>query len=243
MGTAVAELTTQRSTTWATVGRRSGTAEATLLAVATLGLRDLEAAAMTLGVIVTLALTKTRWTRLAFLGLGLLSANVGFWMGSGAISNVIHGEGFWETALPATLTSAAALTVIASAATLLRRPTRFADAAQGVALGLVGIALVASAVGLGERVEALAGDIQVIAEDVKFSDTTLEVAAGEVGVFVANKDLFWHTFTVAELDVNVNIPVGAERRTTFDAPAGTYEFVCAIPGHGQAGMKGTLTVR
>jgi uncharacterized cupredoxin-like copper-binding protein len=43
--------------------------------------------------------------------------------------------------------------------------------------------------------------------------------------------------------VNVNIPVGAERRTTFDAPAGTYEFVCAIPGHGQAGMKGTLTVR
>lgn len=45
------------------------------------------------------------------------------------------------------------------------------------------------------------------------------------------------------LGVNLNVPVSAERRLDFHAPPGTYEFVCAIPGHAQAGMEGTLRVR
>jgi uncharacterized cupredoxin-like copper-binding protein len=30
---------------------------------------------------------------------------------------------------------------------------------------------------------------------------------------------------------------------TINAPAGTYEFYCNVPGHKQAGMFGTLTVQ
>ena len=33
------------------------------------------------------------------------------------------------------------------------------------------------------------------------------------------------------------------RRSTDDAQEGTYTFLCPVPGHAAAGMKGTLTVR
>jgi uncharacterized cupredoxin-like copper-binding protein len=38
------------------------------------------------------------------------------------------------------------------------------------------------------------------------------------------------------------VPVGSDRQVTFNAPPGTYTFYCAIPGHRQAGMVGTITV-
>jgi plastocyanin len=82
----------------------------------------------------------------------------------------------------------------------------------------------------------------VTAQHTKFDDTTLDATAGRVGVVLNNLDLFWHTFTIRDLGVNLNVPVQAERRIEFDAPAGTYAFVCKIPGHEQAGMEGTLTV-
>lgn len=36
---------------------------------------------------------------------------------------------------------------------------------------------------------------------------------------------------------------GAKETVTFTAPAGTYTFLCTVPGHYPAGMKGTLTVK
>jgi plastocyanin len=80
-----------------------------------------------------------------------------------------------------------------------------------------------------------------VTKDMMFVPENLEAHTGKVGVFVANEDLFWHTFTIHKLHVNLDIPVGGHRRIEFDATPGTYEIVCVI--HEQGGMKGTLVVR
>jgi uncharacterized cupredoxin-like copper-binding protein len=36
---------------------------------------------------------------------------------------------------------------------------------------------------------------------------------------------------------------GGTKVLSLTLPAGTYTFYCSVPGHEQAGMKGTLTVR
>ena len=36
---------------------------------------------------------------------------------------------------------------------------------------------------------------------------------------------------------------GGTKTLSLNLPAGTYTFYCSVPGHEQAGMKGTLTVR
>jgi plastocyanin len=231
------------ATTWTTVARRSGIAEAGALALAAAGLRDLEAAAIAVGIIVCLALTRSRLASLALAALALLSANIAFWMGSGAVSNITHGEGFWETALPAALTVTAILTVVAAVGAITRRSPAGAAVAQASAVLVLALALITSAIGLGDGVDRQSGDLSIVTEHVRFSDRSLGAEAGEIGVHVSNKDLFWHTFTIAALDVDVSVPVGAERRVSFTAEPGRYTFVCTIPGHTQAGMEGALTVR
>ena len=71
----------------------------------------------------------------------------------------------------------------------------------------------------------------------------LRAGAGRVTVAVRNRDLFWHTFTIDRLGVEVRSPVGRLRTATFEARPGRYSFYCAIPGHATLGMRGTLTVR
>ena len=84
------------------------------------------------------------------------------------------------------------------------------------------------------------GDIEIAAQDYKFSTNVIEADGGEVSVFIDNKDSALHTFTVEELDVDVAIPGGSTARVTFDATAGSYEFIC-IPH--ESDMNGTLEVQ
>ena len=107
------------------------------------------------------------------------------------------------------------------------------------ALAVAGIVLsVVSTLGY-EDATAREGDVELAAEDIEFSDTSLEAQEGEVSVFVDNADATFHTFTIDELDVNLGIPASKAARVTFQAPPGTYEFYC-VP-HKET-MKGTLTV-
>ena len=39
------------------------------------------------------------------------------------------------------------------------------------------------------------------------------------------------------------VPQGATSTFTVSLKPGKYEFYCQVPGHEQAGMKGTLTVK
>ena len=59
------------------------------------------------------------------------------------------------------------------------------------------------------------------------SRAQIGVGEGEVAVFVENKDTMLHTFTIEELGVDLRIPGDSTARVEFDAPAGTYEYVCA----------------
>src|SRR4051812_35796958 len=51
-----------------------------------------------------------------------------------------------------------------------------------------------------------------------------------------------HNLSIDALKVSVDIQPGETASTTIEAPAGSYEFYCNLPGHKAAGMYGTLTV-
>ena len=98
---------------------------------------------------------------------------------------------------------------------------------------------VVSTVGYDEAA-AQEGDIELATEDIEFTDTSIDAQSGEVSVFVDNADGTLHTFTIDELNVDLDIPASKSARVTFQAEPGTYEFYC-VPHHED--MKGTLTVR
>jgi uncharacterized cupredoxin-like copper-binding protein len=52
-----------------------------------------------------------------------------------------------------------------------------------------------------------------------------------------------HNFQIPDAGVGPSETVtGGSTTLEADLAAGTYEYICAIPGHAQAGMVGTLTV-
>lgn len=83
-------------------------------------------------------------------------------------------------------------------------------------------------------------DLTVTAKDTEFTPEEL-AAPTDVSIFIENKDLTAHTFTVDELGIDEAIPGGGSARAEVEeAEPGSYEFTCEVPGHEQ--MKGTLTV-
>jgi nitrite reductase (NO-forming) len=63
-------------------------------------------------------------------------------------------------------------------------------------------------------------------------------------VTLVNRGAAVHTFDIDELGVHSGaIQPGQSTTVTIAAAAGTYTYSCAIPGHRQAGMVGTLTVK
>lgn len=64
----------------------------------------------------------------------------------------------------------------------------------------------------------------------------------EVALTLANLGRTRHTFNVDALGIHVELQPGEMTTTILDAPAGTYEFYCSVPGHKEAGMVGTLAV-
>ena len=87
------------------------------------------------------------------------------------------------------------------------------------------------------------GALEVETTNVAFVPDSLRGAGGELTVAVRNRDLFWHTFTIDALGVDLTAPVGRLRSVTFEAQPGTYSYYCRIPGHATLGMRGTITVR
>lgn len=81
--------------------------------------------------------------------------------------------------------------------------------------------------------------------DVAFNPRRFSIAANTPTVVtLVNQGAVVHNFTIDALNVRSgNLQPGQSTTVTIDAPAGTYTYYCAIPGHRQAGMVGTLTVK
>lgn len=79
---------------------------------------------------------------------------------------------------------------------------------------------------------------------LSFDTTELTAAAGEVTIELVNDSGIPHNVEVEGNGVEEVSETISEGSTelTLTLEAGEYEFYCAIPGHKEGGMEGTLTV-
>ncbi len=112
------------------------------------------------------------------------------------------------------------------------------------------LSVLASAVLLVGALQANAADtVEVTVEarqGFKFEPSSLEVPEGtEVVLRFENAGIMAHNFKVPGLDAGTEtIAAGKNETITFTAgESGTYEFLCDVPGHADAGMTGQITVR
>ena len=77
-----------------------------------------------------------------------------------------------------------------------------------------------------------------------FDKTTLDAPAGTVTIELTNDSSVPHNVEVEGNGVEKRSDTisGATTSVTLDLQPGSYEYYCAVPGHKQAGMEGTLTV-
>jgi plastocyanin len=214
-----------------------------------LGRIDREALAFAVLMLAGAALLRFRPGPLALLVLGVLFVNVEIWMFPAANGNASNRVGLLDMLIPASLVAFSLAGIIGVLGAALHR--RDPDAGNGVAgpAGLLAVIFVATSLALvavmtpaGSR-EVPPGALLVEARNVRFEPTALTAGGGKVTVAVRNRDLFWHTFTVDRLNLDLKVPVGRLRTATVDARPGTYRFYCRIPGHAAVGMRGTLAVQ
>lgn len=132
--------------------------------------------------------------------------------------------------------------IVAGFAAARSAPSEGASGLERVVVGLAAIALIVSIIATLTYDEASQqdGDVQLTATDVEFDPEALEADSGTVAVFVTNNDPTLHTFTIDELDVDLDIPANTTARVEFEADAGEYKFYC-VPH--ETDMEGTLEVR
>ena len=93
----------------------------------------------------------------------------------------------------------------------------------------------------GARVHATTDGVK--ASEFKFVLTKKIVAKGVVTFTVKNVGALAHDFKIAGKKTPLIAPGGSKTlRVTF-TKAGKYPYLCTVPGHASAGMKGVLTVK
>lgn len=109
-------------------------------------------------------------------------------------------------------------------------------------------------------------DLEVTTTDFQFAPTSWTVPAGEeISIVITNDGSVLHEWVLMQPGVTIEseadlpeteeelladfvyvedeVDAGATKTLTFTAPAaGTYQVICAIETHFDAGMEGTLTV-
>lgn len=82
---------------------------------------------------------------------------------------------------------------------------------------------------------------------LKYETSSLTAKAGAVTIDFTNSAQIAHNVTVADAAGTVvgATPtfVGGSKTLSLNLKPGTYKFYCSVPGHREAGMEGTLTVK
>lgn len=194
-------------------------------------------------------LLRIRGETLGLIVLVFLFADMGFYTVTGAAANLANGTDWFALALPALLATFA-VTGLGSALAILfkrRHAHRASGMAHDFAIGVLLVLIVVLAVGLfsSRRLQAAprATALTLATENLAYSKTLLVSPSNLVTLRLENRDLFWHTFTIDALNVDLKVPMRATGQIQFNAPSGTYTFHCTIPGHELLGMRGTLVVK
>jgi plastocyanin len=98
--------------------------------------------------------------------------------------------------------------------------------------------------------ESAGGPLSLAADpegQLKYDASALSAKAGKVSVDFTNMSPVGHNVTIASASGAVvgATPTfeGGSKTLSVDLKPGTYKFYCSVPGHRQAGMEGTLTVK
>ena len=114
-----------------------------------------------------------------------------------------------------------------------------------VAVGGASLLIAGGVLAADRAIDASAIRLDITASDVAFVPADATVQAGRfVVVAFTNADPVFHDWEVEGLaNVDAGARPGQTQKIRFriDAPD-TYEIVCTVPGHAEAGMRGTLTV-
>jgi uncharacterized cupredoxin-like copper-binding protein len=83
--------------------------------------------------------------------------------------------------------------------------------------------------------------------ELAYTTTTATAKAGKVTIDFNNPQALTHDVAIEdaqgeEVGATELIASGSDS-TTVDLKPGTYHFFCTVPGHREAGMEGTLTVK
>ncbi|MEA2445527.1 MAG: hypothetical protein QOJ12_2819 [Thermoleophilales bacterium] len=81
---------------------------------------------------------------------------------------------------------------------------------------------------------------------LKFDKAALDSPAGAVTIEMTNAAVVPHDISLRGPGVDQHgkqVSGGGKSTVQADVQPGSYEFYCSVPGHEQAGMKGTLTVK
>jgi plastocyanin len=92
------------------------------------------------------------------------------------------------------------------------------------------------------------GTVQLTASktDLAFDKKKLASAPGEITIKFSNPSAIPHDVAVEKDGENLGeteLISESQTETTVDLEPGTYTFLCTVPGHAEAGMEGTLTVK
>ena len=92
--------------------------------------------------------------------------------------------------------------------------------------------------------------VRVVATEFHFEPSALTLTAGApMKLTFKNAGQTLHDFTIVSgpggdktLD-HVAAEPNKEATLTLDLPAGSYTFICSVPGHKELGMQGTIAVQ
>ncbi len=209
---------------------------------------DREALGFAVVMLVGIGLLRVGKGLLGLLVLAALFVDIEFWMFPAANGNATYRVGLVDLLVPASLVAFSLAGFIGAVAGLVHLRDPAAGRGAAALTGIVAVVFIFASLGLvwamtdAEPQVAPEGAIEIQTTNVAFQPDALRTGGGKVTVAVRNRDLFWHTFTIDALDVDVRAPVGRLRSATFEARPGRYSFYCRIPGHASLGMRGSLTV-
>lgn len=85
----------------------------------------------------------------------------------------------------------------------------------------------------------------VVMVDMAFQPAKLTIPADtDVTISITNTGVLVHSFVIDALGIaSGDYTSGQTGSVTVNAPAGTYQYYCAVPGHKDIGMIGELTVQ